>query len=96
MKKIYKFVAPNGEYVEWGVFDDKKRIVTLEVKTFSDDGVMGEKEEVDFILPETLDLNSKINFISSYKMNGFMKTDSPNQDATMDNADNDPREVLHD
>ena len=95
MKKIFKFIAPNGEYVEWGEFDDKKHIATFEVKKFFDNGVLMETEQVDFILPENFDLNTKLNITSSYRGNGFRTADAPDQSCLIDKAE-DPRELLVD
>lgn len=96
MKKVFKFIAPNGEYVEWGEFDDKKRIVTFEVKKFCDDGVLMETEQLDFILPEKFDLNSTLNIVSSYHGNGFRKIDVPDQKWREEDTQEDNRELLTD
>ena len=96
MKKILKFIAPNGDYVEWGEFDEKKRILTLEVKKFDEDGSLAETEQLDFMLPENFDLNSQISVISTCKVAGFRKTDAPEQGCLLDKVDEDQREVLTD
>lgn len=97
MKKICKFIAPNGEYVEWGEFDDKSRVLTFEVKTFYEDGVLMKTEQVDFILPEELDLKSAWQTRSSYRAAGFTRTDPPVQDNEEGNkADEDTRKILND
>lgn len=98
MKKIYNFIGPNGEYVEWGEFDGKKQqIVTLEVKKFYDDGVFAEKEQVDFIIPDNFDLNFKPQVVSSYRQSSSVRTNAPDQSCLVDKeADKDPREFLTD
>ena len=97
MKKIFKFIAPNGEYVEWGEFDKKKHIVALEVEKFFDDGVLAETQRLDFILPEDFKLGTELNIVSSYRRTGFGKTTAPDQDCLVDKADDeDPREILND
>ena len=87
MKKIFKFIAPNGEYVEWGEFDDKNRILTFEVKNFSDYGILIDTERVDLILPENFDLDLKPSIYSVHKMHGFMKVDAPDQSCVDDKCD---------
>lgn len=97
MKKIYNFIGPNGEYIEWGDFDDKKQIVTLEVKKFYDDGVFAEKEQVDFIIPDNFDLNFKPQIVSSYRQSSSVKTEAPDQSCLVDKEeDKDTREFLTD
>ena len=95
MKRIVKFIGPNGEYVEWGEFDERKRILTFEVKKFNDDGVLMETEQVEFSLPDKLDLESAWQTKSSYRGSGFRKTDAPEQGRSHEDK-SDEREILHD
>ena len=94
MKKIFKFIGPNGEYVKWGEFDDKKHVLTFEVEEYYGDGVLSGKKTIDFILPEDFDLNSKLNIISSYRDNGFLRSVAPDQQIVDKAEDN--REFLVD
>ena len=94
MKKIFKFIGPNGEYVKWGEFNGEKQILTLEVEEYCDDGVLLGKKAIDFILPENIDMNSKLNIISSYENSGFLRSEAPDQQIVDKAEDN--REFLAD
>lgn len=87
MKKIFKFIAPNGEYVTWGEFDGKQKIISFEVEKFNDEGILMEKEIMDFVLPENLGVNSKWEVRSSYRSSDFLRCDKPQRFDNYDAAE---------
>lgn len=106
MKKIIKFIAPNGEYVEWGNFDNSpSKQLCFEVKTFNDEGVLESVDSVEFRLPEKLGIESQWKVSSSYHRAGFRTLydlignhESLRGDCgdVVDDDPQDPREILND
>lgn len=102
MKKIFKFVAPNGEYVKWGEFDEKMKILTFEVERYSEEGVLIGKSAIDAMLPEDFNINSEIKIVSSYSDSMSRRCEPPRQiddyhcEVGIDPYEEDNRKILND
>ena len=92
MKKIFRFTAPDGEFVKWGEFDNNKKVLTIEVEKYTDDGDLIEKESIDFTLPEDLGLKSNWTIRSSTRTTRFKGNFSPEQTSAVQNK----KEILTD
>lgn len=71
MKRIVKFTAPNGEFIEWGEFDEKLKFCKLEIKEFDDDGKLHNTDSMEFSFPKELTIRSNLSVLSSAHYGGF-------------------------